>query len=199
MERRSSVSAVETVRGPVALDALGPTLMHEHVFVMQPEPRENYGRAWGAPYWDEEERVADAIAKLTRLRQGGITTIVDPTVLGLGRNIERIQRINAAVDLNIIVATGVYAFLEMLLGNHAEDPRHVADDLVVLDCSASIASGSITSTQPRIGSARCRRWSGRATPIASISRMTPPASTTSWCATRSSKTRSPTTCSSPMR
>jgi len=107
------VSAVETVRGPVALDALGPTLMHEHVFVMQPEPRENYGRAWGAPYWDEEERVADAIAKLTRLRQGGISTIVDPTVLGQGRNIERIQRINAAVDLNIIVATGVYAFLEM--------------------------------------------------------------------------------------
>ena len=43
------MSAVETVRGPVALDALGPTLMHEHVFVMQPEPRENYGRAWGAP------------------------------------------------------------------------------------------------------------------------------------------------------
>ena len=32
---------------------------------------------------------------------------------GLGRYIPRIQRINEAVDLNIIVATGVYAFLEL--------------------------------------------------------------------------------------
>jgi len=27
--------AVETVRGPVALDDLGPALMHEHVFVLE--------------------------------------------------------------------------------------------------------------------------------------------------------------------
>jgi phosphotriesterase-related protein len=105
--------SVETVRGPVGLDALGRTLMHEHVFVMQPEPAQAYGAMFGGGYWDEEERVADAIAKLRRLRDGGITTIVEPTAFGLGRNIERIQRINAEVDLNIIVASGVYAFLEM--------------------------------------------------------------------------------------
>lgn len=104
---------VETVKGPVDLDALGPTLMHEHVFVMQPEPLQNFGEVVGGGYWDGEARVTDAIAKLTRLREGGITTIVEPTAFGLGRNIERIQRINAEVDLNIIVASGVYAFLEM--------------------------------------------------------------------------------------
>ena len=104
---------VETVKGPVDLDALGPTLMHEHVFVMQPEPLTAYVNMFGGGYWDEEERVADAIAKLTRLREGGITTIVEPTAFGLGRNIERVQRINAEVDLNIIVCSGVYAFLEM--------------------------------------------------------------------------------------
>jgi phosphotriesterase-related protein len=107
------VATVETVRGPVELDALGPTLMHEHVFVMQPEPLQNFGAVLGGGYWDEEERVADAIAKLRRLREGGITTIVEPTAFGLGRNIERIRRINAEVDLHIIVASGVYAFLEM--------------------------------------------------------------------------------------
>ena len=106
-------SSVETVRGPVELERLGPTLMHEHVFVIDPEAMQNYGHLWGASYWDEEVRVADAIAKLRRLRDGGIETIVDPTVLGLGRCIPRIQRINAEVDLNIIVATGVYAFLEL--------------------------------------------------------------------------------------
>ena len=87
--------------------------MHEHVFVLEPEALQNYGHVWGASYWDEEVRVADAIAKLRGCASGGIETIVDPTVLGLGRYIPRIQRINAEVDLNIVVATGVYAFLEL--------------------------------------------------------------------------------------
>jgi hypothetical protein len=53
------MTTVPTVTGPVELDELGPTLMHEHVFIMQPEMRENYGTVLGdAPYWDEEERVA---------------------------------------------------------------------------------------------------------------------------------------------
>ena len=58
-----------------------------------------------------------------RLRDGGIHTIVDPTAIGLGRYIPRIQRINAEVDLNIVVATGVYAFLELrgFLGYRSDD------------------------------------------------------------------------------
>ena len=107
------MSTVETVRGPVELTELGPTLMHEHVFVLDPEALLNYGHVWGESYWDEDVRVADAVAKLRRLREGGIHTIVDPTAPGLGRYIPRIQRINAEVDLNIVVATGVYAFLEL--------------------------------------------------------------------------------------
>src|SRR4051812_13921860 len=104
---------VETVRGPVDVDALGTTLMHEHIFILQPELLQNYAHVWGESYWDEEERVTDAIAKLTRAREAGIETIVDPTVPGLGRYIPRIQRLNEAVDVNLIVATGVYAFLEL--------------------------------------------------------------------------------------
>jgi phosphotriesterase-related protein len=107
------MSTVETVRGPVELSELGPTLMHEHVFVLDPEALMNYGHVWGASYWDEDVRVADAVEKLQRLHDGGIRTIVDPTAPGLGRYIPRIQRVNAEVDLNIVVATGVYAFLEL--------------------------------------------------------------------------------------
>jgi phosphotriesterase-related protein len=106
-------TTVETVRGPVELDRLGPTLMHEHVFILDPEARENWGHLWGGPYWDEEARVEEATAQLSRLRAGGIHTIVDATAFGLGRNIARIQRVNAGVELNIVVATGVYAFLEL--------------------------------------------------------------------------------------
>jgi phosphotriesterase-related protein len=107
------MSTVHTVRGPVDVAALGTTLMHEHIFIMDPQAFTNYGAIYGPPYWDEEERVADAVAKLTRARDGGITSLVDPTVPGLGRDIARVARINAEVDLNIIVASGVYAFLEM--------------------------------------------------------------------------------------
>jgi len=101
------------VRGPVELDRLGPTLMHEHVFILQPEARENWNGLWDERYWDEETGVANAVAKLQRLRDGGIETIVEPTAYGLGRNIERIRRGNEQVDLNIVVATGIYAFLEL--------------------------------------------------------------------------------------
>jgi phosphotriesterase-related protein len=104
------MATVETVTGPVDVDTLGATLMHEHVFVVSTEYVQNYGAgAW----WDEEARISDAVAKLRTLPGAGIRTIVDPTVLGLGRYIPRIQRIAAEVpDLNIVVATGVYAYVE---------------------------------------------------------------------------------------
>ena len=106
-------TTVETVRGPVSLDALGPTLMHEHVFILDPGALASFGTHFGPAYWDEDERVAGAIAALRRLREAGIETIVDPTAYGLGRDIPRIQRVNQSVDLNIVVATGVYAFVEL--------------------------------------------------------------------------------------
>jgi phosphotriesterase-related protein len=44
------VATVETVRGPVDLDDLGRTLMHEHVFIMQPEALQNWGHRFGPSY-----------------------------------------------------------------------------------------------------------------------------------------------------
>ena len=104
------MTTVETVRGPVDVADLGPTLMHEHVFVLATEQVQNYG---DGSWWDEETRVADAVDRLRALRAKGITTIVDPTVWGLGRYIPRIQRIAEQVDLNIVVATGLYVYEEM--------------------------------------------------------------------------------------
>lgn len=92
---------------------LGSTLMHEHVFVLSTEYVENYGYGAGG-WWDEEERVADAVAKLSELPARGVSTIVDPSVWGLGRYIPRIQRIAAQVPgLNIIVATGLYTYSDI--------------------------------------------------------------------------------------
>jgi phosphotriesterase-related protein len=107
------MATVETVRGPVDVTQLGVTLMHEHIFLLQQESLQNFGAFWGERWWDEETRVADAVQKLRAVKEAGIDTVVDPTAIGLGRDISRIKRLNADVDLNIVVATGLYAFLEL--------------------------------------------------------------------------------------
>jgi phosphotriesterase-related protein len=102
------VASVETVRGPVDSAELGVTLMHEHVFVLSFEAQDNYPEL---AHWDEEVRVADAVEKLQAAAAVGVRTVVDPTVLGLGRYIPRIQRIAAAVpEINIVAATGAYSY-----------------------------------------------------------------------------------------
>jgi phosphotriesterase-related protein len=84
--------------------------MHEHVFVLNEEVRRNYPADWG-----EDDRVDDAINKLNALAARGCQTIVDPTVLGLGRDIHRIRRVADGTELNIIVATGLYTYNEVPL------------------------------------------------------------------------------------
>ena len=118
------MATVATVRGPVEVDQLGTTLMHEHVFVLTTEIVENYGAgAW----WDEEARVADAVEKLRALRDRGVRTIVDPTVIGLGRYLPRIQRINAEVDINIVPATGLYTYNDIPFFFHYRGPGTILD------------------------------------------------------------------------
>ena len=101
------MAVVETVRGPVDTGDLGRTYMHEHVFVLTPDVQQNYPADWGR----EEDRVDDAVVKLKALAGQGMRTIADPTVVGLGRYIPRIQRVAEQVpELNIIVATGCYTY-----------------------------------------------------------------------------------------
>lgn len=99
-------TGVETVRGRVDSADLGRTLMHEHVFVLSSEVMQNYGRRW----WNEDERLAAAARQLNELRAHGFDTVVDLTVLGLGRFIPRIQRLAELTDVHIVVATGYYTY-----------------------------------------------------------------------------------------
>ena len=109
---------VQTVRGPVDTAELGQTLMHEHVFTLTADVQQNYPEEWGS----EDERVADAVEKLTALSAVGVRTIVDPTVIGLGRYIPRIQRIAEQIDLNIVVATGCYTYDDVPFFFHHRGP-----------------------------------------------------------------------------
>ena len=68
---------VETVRDAMAVDGLDTTLMHEHVFMLTPDVMQNYGHEWR----DEQDRVADAVRQLQALKDAGVDSIVDPTVV----------------------------------------------------------------------------------------------------------------------
>ncbi|HKQ03991.1 MAG TPA: phosphotriesterase-related protein [Blastocatellia bacterium] len=136
---------VNTVRGPVDTERLGVTLMHEHVFILSAEIMQNYPEGWG----DEERRVSDAIARLNELKARGVDSIVDLTVIGLGRYIPRIERIAAATDLNIIVATGVYTYNDVPMYFHFQGPGtelggpEFMADMFVRDITEGIAGTGV--------------------------------------------------------
>lgn len=135
------METVATVRGPVEAAKLGPTLMHEHVFVLTADVQQNFPDEWG----DEEQRVADAVRRLGELPRHGIGTIVDVTVIGQGRNIARIKRIADQVpELNIVVATGVYTFDEVPMFFWRRPPQAMTE-LFVRDITEGIADTGVTA------------------------------------------------------
>jgi phosphotriesterase-related protein len=131
------MTTVETASGPIDVEALGTTLMHEHVFVLTPEMQQNYDMGW-----EEENRIADAIKRLDELKAAGVDTIVDLTVVGLGRYIPRIQRIAAATDLRIVVATGLYTYNDVPHYFDLRSPDDMAD-LFVRDITEGIAGTGV--------------------------------------------------------
>ncbi|MDN5937198.1 MAG: hypothetical protein L0H83_00895 [Salinisphaera sp.] len=138
------MAIVETARGPIDSTELGTTLMHEHVFVLSTEIQQNFPELW-----DEEYRVDDAISKLSELADIGVTTIVDPTVLGLGRYIPRIQRIAQQVEVNIVAATGIYTYNDLPFYFHYRGPQTLfggpepMTDMFIQDIREGIAGTSV--------------------------------------------------------
>lgn len=116
--------------------------MHEHVFVITPDVQQNTDE------WEETARIDDAVQKLSALKDAGIDTIVDPTVIGLGRYVPRIEQVAAQVDLNIVVATGVYTYDTVPFYFHHRGPALLPDlpdpmvDMFVRDITDGIPGTS---------------------------------------------------------
>ncbi|HEX3592535.1 MAG TPA: phosphotriesterase-related protein, partial [Pseudonocardiaceae bacterium] len=155
-------SEVQTALGPVAVADLGRTLMHEHIFVLTTDVQRNFPDEWG----DEDTRVADAVAKLRELADIGVRTIVDPTVIGLGRYIPRIRRIAEQVpELNIVVATGVYTYTDVP-GFFRHRGPGLADGVPdpMVDMFVSDITTGIAGTGVRAGLLKCAIDSAGLTP-----------------------------------
>ena len=146
------MAQVHTVRGPIDSSHLGATLMHEHVFVLDTEILQNYPEDWGA----EKQRIADAVKRLNELTAKGVDTIVDLTVIGLGRYIPRIQQIAQQTKINIIVATGIYTYNDAPHYFHFRGPGTVlgGPELMVEMFVRDINEG-IADTGVRAGILKC--------------------------------------------
>src|ERR1044072_7487247 len=139
---------ISTARSAIDSSQLGVTLMHEHIFVLSPEIMQNFPESWG----DEEKRVADAIRRLDELKSGGVDSIVDLTVIGLGRYITRLNRIASATNINIIVATGIYTYNDVPMYFHYQGPGtelggpEFMTDMFVRDIEEGIADTGVKAS-----------------------------------------------------
>lgn len=114
---------VQTFRGPVRVAELGSTLVHEHIFVGHPELDLNFPD----PEWDEDALVARAVDGLERLWDLGVRTVVDLTVLGLGRDVRRVLDVAKRVSVNVLASTGYYTADVLPAYFHTHGPGLLVD------------------------------------------------------------------------
>jgi phosphotriesterase-related protein len=146
------MARINSVKGPIDTEQLGTTLMHEHVFVLSPEIMQNFPEAWG----DEQERVAQAVARMVELKSRGVDSIVDLTVIGLGRYIPRIQRVAEQAKINIIVATGVYTYNDVPMYFHFQGPgTELGGPELMVDMFIKDIEQGIAGTGVKAGILKC--------------------------------------------
>jgi phosphotriesterase-related protein len=125
-----STGEVMTVTGPVPVDEMGVTLMHEHILLdgartwkcpchpdekaiaEQPVSMEIIGELRMNPYMNRDNVSLDdsdlALSELKRYQALGGHTVVDATNIGIGRDPEKLARIARMSNLKIVMGTGFY-------------------------------------------------------------------------------------------
>jgi phosphotriesterase-related protein len=128
---------VETATGPVSTSDMGFTLMHEHIFVLSEGVAANFPSVW-----DEEAKKKEAVEVLRRLKDRGVSTLLDPTVLGSGRNVPLVQQVARESGLQVIVATGLYTYDELPYYFQTRSVDHMAE-LFVQDITEGVQGTSV--------------------------------------------------------
>jgi phosphotriesterase-related protein len=101
------MSDIQTLGGPLETSSLGRVLMHEHIFALSPEVQACYPGFHG---WDPEVEIPKAQQTLSELKRAGYDTIVELSVLGLGRDVHLMQRAVEGSGLQVTLATGLYTY-----------------------------------------------------------------------------------------
>jgi phosphotriesterase-related protein len=112
------MAAVETVNGPIDVEQLGLTLIHEHFIATDEATRLQFPHIY-----DEQLEWDNAIADATAVMGHGVKTVVEPSAMFLHRNATFSKRVADESGLQIVLATGIYTYdyLPQPLLNRDED------------------------------------------------------------------------------
>jgi predicted metal-dependent phosphotriesterase family hydrolase len=88
---------VRTIAGDIAPAELGPCDAHEHLFLVTP-----------AQPGDEFSDVDRAIEEARTLVAAGARALVDWTPIGLGRDLDGLERVSRGARLHVVAATGLH-------------------------------------------------------------------------------------------
>ncbi len=98
------MTTIHTVTGPCRAAELGLTLMHEHLII-------------GWPGWDSDTAAAPfnrreakklCVDRMLELKALGVSALVDPCPIDLGRDVEFAAEVADASGVRIVCATGLY-------------------------------------------------------------------------------------------
>lgn len=94
---------LQTVKGPVSVEALGLILPHEHLFT---DPRGPLAPGYAQA---DPEAVARVMTPyLAAAHAAGVTALVECSTGGVGRNVAVLQRLAESALVHIVAPTGVY-------------------------------------------------------------------------------------------
>jgi len=98
------MQSIQSVTGTCSADALGTTLMHEHLLVGWPGWEAYAAEDRGA----RRERLARCVDQMQELHGLGVRTLLDPCPIDLGRDVELMAEVADRGGVRIICATGLY-------------------------------------------------------------------------------------------
>ncbi len=109
---------VETVNGPIDVEELGLTLIHEHFRATDEAARFQFPQLY-----DEQAEWEAALADANAVKGHGVRTVVEPSAMFLNRDAAFSRRVADESGVQVILATGAYTYdhLPQVLMNRTED------------------------------------------------------------------------------
>lgn len=112
------MQTVQTVTGEISAEELGLTLIHEHFYSSD----EAVSVQW--PHVRDRGREHElALESAEAVKSHGVTTVVEPTAMLLGRDVEASRALAEETGLQIVLCTGIYTYdyLPQFLANRDAD------------------------------------------------------------------------------
>ncbi|MGG1679979.1 phosphotriesterase [Neobacillus sp. NRS-1170] len=131
------MTLINSVTGQVDSSELGVTLVHEHMRVRSESVYVQFPHLY-----DEDKEFAKAVEQVNKVKELGVKTICDPTVMELGRDIRFIERVARETGIQIIAATGIYSYHYIPPHFQNRNIDYMAD-LFVRDIEVGIQNTSI--------------------------------------------------------